>query len=261
MDGLQVAFVGLLGVITGILANSFWNWIERKERFKVMTFGKRLEAHQSAFYWNQTIHHSLSSHDADRIRRCISEAQEWWNSSCLFLDEKSQKSWIAVLNSGNRFSRNVERPGSDPKAERIWHDLDNNLRDIVRGIGAAHLHRQQKGSIHDMPASSGDHEKGIRHRILAKLGVNRWLVPYIIVLLMALGLIIRMVYQIPLNDSPTPFNETTRLTYILYSSASIAGLIAAIWVTASKWVKGFLMLAIYVFLAGMVINLVSFIIG
>ena len=261
MQEMQVALFALSGVILGIIATSFWNWRERRERFRVMTFGKRLEAHQSAYYWNQAIYNSLTSRDAEQISRCVREAQEWWNSHCLFLDEKSQKSFIAVGNSGRKYVRNIAAPGCDPQADRIWDDLKNNLSDIVRGIGAEHLQNQRDGSIHDIPDHLEDDSHGIRHEILTRLGVNRWLVPYIIALLVALGLIIRIAYQIPLNDSPTPFNETTRLTYILYSSASIAGLIAAIWVTASKWVKGFLMLAIYVFLAGTIINLVSFIIG
>jgi len=260
MKDVQIAFFSLLGVIIGILVTSFWNWRERKERFKVMTFEKRLEAHQLAYYWNQTIYHSLNSGDAEQIRGYIHNAQEWWNSHCLFLDEKSQKSFITVFNSGNRYVRNITRPGSEPKAEQIWDDLQNNLSDIVKGIGAEHLQRVEDESSHEMPGHPDNDNQGIVNKIVTKLGANRWFIPFIVALLAAFGYIIYLIYRIPLNDLPTPFNETTRLTYILYGLASLFALIAAFWVTTSIVIKAFIMAAIYIFLAALIINLVGFII-
>ncbi|MBA7472089.1 hypothetical protein ES707_07409 [subsurface metagenome] len=259
MQDWQIALIGLLGVIIGILATAFWNWRERKERFKVMTFEKRLEAHQLAFYWNQTIYHSLSSRDAEQISKCIREAQEWWNGNCLLLDEKSQKSFLSVFNSGNRYSRNIRRPGSEPEAERIWDDLNNNLADIIQGIGAEHLQRVEDENIQGESKNKDEYNKGIKNKILMKLGVNIWLIPFIVVLLGGVGFIIYTVYKIPLNPLPTPFTETTRLSYIFYSVASVFALIAALWVTANGRIKGIIILAIYLFFAGMIINLVSFI--
>lgn len=114
--------------------------------------------------------------------------------------------------------------------------------------------------IHGMPDHQDDGKKGIRNRILAKLGANIWLIPFIVVLLGGAGYCLYMIYHIPLNTYPTPFNETTRLTYILYSLASLFGLIATLWVTANRWIKGLIILAIYLFFAGMSINLIGFII-
>ncbi len=255
MQDWQVAFIGLLGVILGILATAFWNWKERKERFKVIAFEKRLEAHQLAFYWNQTIYHSLGSGDAERIRKSISEAQEWWNGNCLLLDERSQKSFISIFNSGNRYARNIQRP--ELEAERIWDDLNKNLADIIQGIGAEHLPRVEDQNIRN-ERQDKDGEK-TKDKWLKRLKANVWSLPLIVVLLCGVGYIIYIVYKIPLNPAPTPFTETTRLSYIFYSIASVGALIAALLATTKKWIKGIIILAIYLFFAGMIVNLVSFI--
>lgn len=261
MQDWQTAFFGLLGAIIGVIASAFWNRKEREDRYKVITFEKRLEAHQSAFYWNQTIYHSLGSGDAKQIKKHVRDAQEWWNANCLLLDEKSRKSFISILNSGNRYARNIERPGSEPESERIWNDLDKNLSDIINGIGAEHLpriadeNRQTVGQTASTKVTST-----IWQKTVAIFGRNKWLIPFLVVLIFGVVYSVYLVcYKIPLNDLPTPFTQNTRLTYAFYSAASVAAFIAALLSTMNKWMKIIILVAIYCFMAGMIVQLVSFI--
>lgn len=270
MQDWQIAFIGLLGVIIGILATAFWNLIERKERFKVITFEKRLEAHQLAFYWNQTIYHSLGSGDADRIREKIHETQEWWNGNCLLLDEKSQKSFISVFNSGNRYARNIQRPGSELEAERIWDDLNTNLADIIKGIGAEHLPRIDDGNVEE--ERQGENrvitDNTGQNNLIDRLKpwwLSKWhfvktaggfstvtLVLFTIAYVVAVGVIFTLSILFHLDNKLT---YTGMISYLFLGSAATLFSIASIWSAQKRWVIRTLIIAVWLILVGMVADL------
>jgi len=270
MQDWQIPFIGLLGAIIGILATAFWNWRERKERFKVMSFEKRLEAHQLAFYWNQTIYHSLSSRDPEQISKCIREAQEWWNSNCLLLDKKSQKSFISVFNSGNRYSRNIRRPGSEPEAERIWDDLNTNLADIIKGIGAEHLQRIDDGNIEEerqgrnrvITDNTGKNNLIDRlkpwwlrkwHFVKTAAGFNTVvLVLFTIAYVVAVGLIFAISILFYLDNKLT---YTGMISYLFLGSAATLFSIASIWSAQKRWVIRILIIAVLMVIVGMLADL------
>ena len=55
----------LLGVSLGIGIGELRRWQERKERFQLMTFEKRLETHQAAYFWFYSLYQALAAADKD----------------------------------------------------------------------------------------------------------------------------------------------------------------------------------------------------
>ena len=50
---------------------------------------------------------------------------------------------------------------------------------------------------------------------------NLWQILFVFVLAIGCALSFLVIYQMPVNDVPTPFNNTTRVVYVLYSIASL----------------------------------------
>jgi hypothetical protein len=127
--------VGILGVIMGVAATSLWQWLDRRERYRVMTFEKRLEAHQHAHYlctqaWLLLIdlkraeQNTIKIFETDKeseelvarklesvkkleeatgkLQKFYQESVEWLTQNCLYLDHRSQilfpEAIIAIAN-------------------------------------------------------------------------------------------------------------------------------------------------------------------
>ena len=261
MQSIQVALIGLIGILLGIAATSFFKWIDRKERFKVMTFEKRLDVHQCAFYWNQIIYQVLISKDADILKEIVSEAQEWWNTNCLLLDENSRNSMISVFNSTNRYARGIEHPDLATGSERVWDDLDKNYKDIIEGIGVEHLNRIED----DRATQSQETDLKSVKSILTKI----WTIPspewvdkylfralFVIAVLSFVIIIIFASYQIPLSSS---YTEAIRASFVFNSLAALIGLMVVYWLAYNRWIALLATVAIELFISGMFFELISLI--
>ncbi|HUT68673.1 MAG TPA: hypothetical protein VMW86_09035, partial [Dehalococcoidales bacterium] len=87
-----IALIGVAGLIVGAIITEARHWLDRRQRFQVMTFEKRLQTHQEALSYCYKLYHSFNSRkDEDEKYRTINEIQEWWESNCLLLDEKSRR--------------------------------------------------------------------------------------------------------------------------------------------------------------------------
>ena len=256
---MQIALIGLIGILLGIAATSFFKWIDRKERFKVMTFEKRLDVHQSAYYWNQRIYQELSSKDASILKKIISDAQQWWNTNCLLLDENSRISMISVFNSTNRYARGIEHPDLATGSERVWDDLDKNHKDIIKGIGVEHLNR-----IEDERATRSQETdlKSVR-RILNKIlyipapeWVNKYLFRplFVIGAILFVTIIIYVSYEIPLGSS---YTEAVRASFVFNSLAAFIGLMIAYWMAHNRWIALLITVTIELFISGMLFELIA----
>lgn len=53
--------MGLAGVALGAGIAEFRHWRESRERYQAMSFERRLEAHQEAYYYNQRFYEVLNS--------------------------------------------------------------------------------------------------------------------------------------------------------------------------------------------------------
>ncbi|MFC1954824.1 hypothetical protein ACFLVZ_03275 [Chloroflexota bacterium] len=253
----QIALFGLIGVLMGIAATSFYKWIDRKERFRVMTFEKRLEIHQRAYYWNQKIYSELSSKNANTLRNIAQEIQEWWNNNSLLLDEKSRTSMISVINSTNRYARGLDQPEFATGIEQIWDVLNTNLEDIETGIGAEHLSR--------VTDNNENQSQQLGHRLLqiiTTIPSPNWVENYLfrslftIAVLVFVGLTIFAAFKIEINEQ---FTQAIRASFVFNSFAAFLGLMVAYWLARNRIVALLSTVAIELFISGMFFELISFI--
>ena len=105
-----------------------------------MTFDKRLEAHQKAFYWVQEINISLNSGKPEEMHNVANAAREWWNTSCLFLDMKSQKALMLTINLAHVYASEQNGVIKDfGIGNKVWGSLLDSSVAIVAGIGVKYL--------------------------------------------------------------------------------------------------------------------------
>lgn len=133
MDWLTGLFT-LLGIALGAGISEYRHWREGRERFRVMTFEKRLAAHQKAYYWWNNLNRVLNFGDAEQIRKIANKAREWWNGNCLFLDTNSRRDMVELINYSFMYA-------SDSKTaqEHIWEQVMKTAKSIVSGIGFEYL--------------------------------------------------------------------------------------------------------------------------
>ncbi len=128
-----IALIGVAGIIVGVLITEVRNWLDRKQRFRVMTFEKRLEAHQKAYYWCQKRNEVLNISENAEIHKTAREAREWWNANCLFLDAQSRSEMVGLLNLAHYYADDMKF------GKEVWPSLRTTLKAIVRGIGVEYL--------------------------------------------------------------------------------------------------------------------------
>jgi hypothetical protein len=135
------AIFGLIGVVVGSGLTAGFNYYrdrrEREEKYRVMLYEKRLEAHQRAFYYIQKLNEVLNTAQNDEdIWKVTREAREWWDSNCLYLDEESRKEMIPAINYAAIYRQWM------PEWEtplRVWQQLEKTKKAVVSGIGMKHI--------------------------------------------------------------------------------------------------------------------------
>ncbi len=132
MEWLTALFT-LLGVGLGLGYSEYKNRQERKDRFRVMTFEKRLEAHQKAYYWCQKLNEVLNIGEKTEIHNNAIAAREWWNSSSLLLDSVSRRDMVRLINLAHLYA-NGHKSG-----EYVWDGLMKAQESVVSGIGFEYL--------------------------------------------------------------------------------------------------------------------------
>lgn len=138
-------WIGVIGVVAGVVVGAgiqeFRLWMERKQRYQVMTFDKCLEAHQRAFYWCQKLNEILNIGQTQEIHEIAVNARDWWNSNSLLLDENSRKSMLFTMNLAHSFAREMSSPiKQDVRiGDQVWSSLDKSFKAIMEGIGTEYL--------------------------------------------------------------------------------------------------------------------------
>jgi L-2-hydroxyglutarate oxidase LhgO len=133
MNEIITALIGFFGVIIGVAIQEFRRWRERREFYHSMIFKERLEKHQRAFDWCHKLNVALNSHDATKINKIAKEFREWWNSNCFYLDEKSRKLIIPLINYAYAYARN------ENGRNKVWDYLNDTLNSLSEGIGVKYL--------------------------------------------------------------------------------------------------------------------------
>lgn len=144
--------MGLIGVLVGMGIVEIRLRREQKERYQVMTFEKRLEAHQQAFAWCTKISNLLGQTYGDAssvevnehttaLNILYNEATEWWWNNCLYLDKNSRISVFDAIGLPlDRAEQLTE--GVNPTDEFIQQSRDTikkAIRHITKGIGVKYL--------------------------------------------------------------------------------------------------------------------------
>jgi len=152
MPDWAIVLTGLFGVIIGALITFLIHWWERKERYQVITFDKRLEVHQQAFYWcsksylgfKRVTRRELKS--PSNLLTTAKEAMEWWQNNCLYLDEDSRISMLqailAILQRTDKIISKGEQVTSED--DEVRTQIMKALNCIITGIGAKYLPELQK---------------------------------------------------------------------------------------------------------------------
>lgn len=261
MQGWQVASIGLFGVILGVAVSAFWNWIDRRERYRVMTFEKRLKAHQEAFSWNQRSYHILASRDINKIRELAQEGRDWWNENALLLDKKSQRSMLTVFNSMEFFAQDIGKPKDEPHlGQDVWLYINENIKDITNGIGAEHLPRPDNNKIQQKETHSSFTKDILDklQRIPSPEWIDKYLFPslFVIAVLTFVALTLYASYQIPVSPE---YTKATRAAFTFNSLAALIGLLVVYVGAKNRWITLFVTIAIELFVSGMFFELISLI--
>ena len=158
----------LIAVVIGVVLSEairwFRDWREGEEKYRVMLYEKRLEAHQMAFYLirelNGSFPGSIEDMDEDRvasIEKARAEVDKWWASHCFYLDPKSRDKIMEAIVRSEELVRDYGLPkdpgykwGNDERKswskERMAFTfcIDKTRRTLVEGIGMKHIEEPKK---------------------------------------------------------------------------------------------------------------------
>jgi len=137
------AALALAGVIVGTGGTLFIQWLDRRERYHVLIFQKRLEVHQVAYAWRTPLFDAIESKDADRILKITGKALKWWDENCLYLDDKSQRYFWLLLIRTKRYANSLKEKSSKAKRKvlirEVWDMYNKAFEAIHKGVGAKYL--------------------------------------------------------------------------------------------------------------------------
>jgi hypothetical protein len=155
-------------VITGVvtLGTSLLTFLsrkaEREERYRLQFYEKTLATYQDAFNWMMRLvdpierARELSGPDGhlpdgflNALERVYSDAREWWDAHCLYLDEEPRASAFDFIEVAGAYVRGDLTPSQD----EIYSMRGTALRAIQEGIGKKHLPK-----FEGTPAQRTSHE-------------------------------------------------------------------------------------------------------
>jgi len=152
MTDLTIAVIGLIGVIIGVAIVEIRLWRERKDRYQVITFEKRLEIHQQAFAWCMKISNLLGKSYGDvssevatilagELNKLYNEANDWWGSNCLYLDDDSRLSMFTAIGLPlDRAEQLIgDKQATNEFRQQARDTLKQTIRHITKGIGSEYL--------------------------------------------------------------------------------------------------------------------------
>lgn len=145
------AFMTLVGVLVGVGVQELRIWREKKDKYKDMVFGKRLDVHQGAYYQCRKLtivmmpFNLMKVGGVDAAIKEIWEAMDWMNKNALYLDEDSREKMdefqIYANNTASKYVSEKERKNINTEEEE--KKLGENLREVLsciqRGVGAKYL--------------------------------------------------------------------------------------------------------------------------
>lgn len=129
-----IALIGIAGLIVGAIITEVRHWLDRQQRFQVMTFEKRLQTHQEALSCWYELYHALNIGTSDDKHKAIDKLEKWWENNLLFLDEVSRDKMLALIGEARDHIT-----GHAESHSAVFRTLRETRDAIVRGIGAKYL--------------------------------------------------------------------------------------------------------------------------
>jgi len=151
-----IALIGVAGLILGSIISEIRHWLDRGIRFQVMTFEKRLQAHQEALSWcmqTAILTRPKALKEAkgiENLLNCLHEAIEWLMHNSLYIDENS---YVSMLNAFSFAIKQAEEWSNEEnhailddeqKLKVIIREMGKAAKCIIGGIGAKYLPEIEK---------------------------------------------------------------------------------------------------------------------
>jgi hypothetical protein len=143
MPDWESIIVTVLG--SGTASALITHWLDRKQRYQVMTFEKRLQAHQEALSQCYELWDIVTGKRSDEDKdEGIKKVRNWWVNNQLFLDEASRSQILTLIDLAYDHIY-------DPKVRQsafyaAWRET---RKTIIRGIGSKYLPETTKDSKPD----------------------------------------------------------------------------------------------------------------
>ena len=266
MPDWVIAIAVVVGTLLGAGIQEFRRWRERGERYQVMTFSKRLETHQQAFSWCHELNVALNQHDPEEIHGVADEARAWWNANCFFLDTDSRRKMIPLFNAAHDYADGIEskRRGNVQPDNSIWRYLNDALKAIIEGIGDRYLpemstaeavKQEEKETDQGGESTMKNAWEKLRRSFSANWRVTQML--FVVGIVVFISLITYLSLMMPATEVVT---TPMKGSFICGSVGAIIGLTVAYLEIKNKWANLALTIAIDLVLAGMLFQLVAFMI-
>ena len=149
MPDWGIALIGVAGIIVGTIITEARHWLDRKERYHIMTFDKRLEVAQEVVYKCLNIAIAMTPvklkgvFELKQLLQNIEETREWLSHNNLYLEDSAQLSIMIFLNFVIDYAEKYEKGEltgtDDEKVERIGREIDKAMNTISKSIGVKYM--------------------------------------------------------------------------------------------------------------------------
>ena len=264
MPDWVIAVAVVFGTLLGVGIQEFRRWRELRERYQVMSFPKRLEAHQRAFSWCHELNVALNRRDPKEIHRVADEARAWWNANCFFLDGDSRRKMIPLFNAAHDYADGIgnKRPDNVQLSPSIWRYLTDVFKAIAEGIGEEYLPEKstaeavkqgEKETDQGGKSTAKDVWEKLKRSFFANWRVTQIL--FVVGVAVFIGLIVRLSLMLPTSEAVT---IPMKGSFICSSVGATIGLIVTYLGVKNKYANLALTVAIDLVLAGMLFQLLTF---
>ena len=107
MEILNGIFV-IVGVVVGWLISVYQFKSERKDKFRLASIEKRLEAHQLAYSYCMKAFDTMFSDDNEVIRKIIKEGQTFMSNFSLYLEKGTRRKMVDVIGFFNAYCPKIK---------------------------------------------------------------------------------------------------------------------------------------------------------
>lgn len=139
-DWLSIV-IGPISFLLGIAVSEFRQWRQERDKYKSMTFEKRLEVHQEAYRISSEVGRLFfdiltgEMPTEGDLRSKVMEMREWWRSNCLLLDKVSRKAFLGLTNAVETYAESYD-PEDASKCLELAKEANKT---ITEGIGEQYL--------------------------------------------------------------------------------------------------------------------------